>query len=335
MFLKRNNIGLFIYFLILSLMIGLRNEVGGDWRTYKEQLEKLAFDPDIESVIKQDYAYYLINIISIKTDLGVYLLNLISAIIFSYSLIYFCRNQPRPWLSLVVAVPYLIIVVAMGYTRQSVALGIIMVSFVSLTKGNYYKFIILVALAATFHKSAIIVTPFALFLFRSNRIAKLLILIISMLLFFIVFLQEYYTTLIEAYIDSNYQSSGAEIRILMNLLPSIILILLNKKFNLTREEYIFWNWMAFFSFIFLIILQFMPSSTAIDRLALYWIPIQIFVLNRIPNIFKNSFINSLSATLAVNLYSLLVLITWLNFAATSFAWLPYRFYPIELFISIL
>ena len=42
-------------------------------------------------------------------------------------LIRFCLAQADPWLSVLIAIPYMVIVVAMGYTRQAVALGILMV----------------------------------------------------------------------------------------------------------------------------------------------------------------------------------------------------------------
>ena len=38
----------------------------------------------------------------------------------------------KPWLSLLITIPYLIIVVGMGYTRQAAALGLVMVGLASL-----------------------------------------------------------------------------------------------------------------------------------------------------------------------------------------------------------
>ena len=324
----------FLYYIILTLMIGLRHEVGGDWRTYLEGLEKLEIDPEAESIIRQDYAYYIINILSIHSNLGVYFLNTVSSVIFSYCLIYFCLNQNRPWLTMVVAVPYLIIVVAMGYTRQSVALGIIMCSIVNLTNGKYYKFLFLVAIAAAFHKSAVVILPFSLFLFSKKNKFTLITFIMSFILFFLVFLQEYYNTFYEAYIVSEYQSSGAEIRVIMNLIPSTIFLFLYKKFDLTNHSKKFWYWVSLFSFAFLILLQFMPSSTAIDRIALYWIPVQLYVFGSLPYLYRKAKYGSMISTLFVNFYSFMIMIVWLNFAVTAFAWLPYQFYPLKLYIDL-
>ncbi len=55
-------------------------------------------------------------------------------------LVQFCRKQPLPWLALAVAAPFIIIVVGMGYTRQSVALGFILLSRFKLLI-NYQVFV--------------------------------------------------------------------------------------------------------------------------------------------------------------------------------------------------
>ena len=105
-------------FVLLVLMIGWRHEVGGDWLIYVEQIERLADGSTLPTIQIQDPAFALINWLAAQSGLGVYLVNLLSAIIFSFGVLVFCRAQPRPWLALAVAVPYLITVVAMGYTSK-------------------------------------------------------------------------------------------------------------------------------------------------------------------------------------------------------------------------
>jgi hypothetical protein len=70
-----------------------------------------------------------------------------------------------------------------------------------------------------------------------------------------------------------------------------------------------------------------PSSTAVDRVALYWIPLQLFVLSRLPNALGHRGGKNAVWVYAVVAYSATVQFTWLFFAQTAFAWLPYRFYP--------
>ena len=89
--------------------------------------------------------------------------------IFAIGLVFFCRNLPRPWLALAVAVPYLVIVVAMGYTRQGVALGLAMLGLVALGKKGTGWFVFWVMLAATFHKTAVLLLPLAALAAAHNR----------------------------------------------------------------------------------------------------------------------------------------------------------------------
>ena len=75
------------------------------------------------------------------------------------------------------------------------------------------------------------------------------------------------------------------------------------------------------------VLEWSPSSTAVDRVALYWIPLQLFVLSRLPDVLgrregKNAFWVGLLVT-----FSAAVLFVWLSFAEMAYAWLPYQFYP--------
>ena len=90
-----------------------------------------------------------------------YLVNLVSGVLFSWGLVAFCRIQPRPWLALSVAMPYMVIVVGMGYSRQGVALGLAMLGLVGLARKSNLQFVLCVALAATFHKSAVLLVPLA------------------------------------------------------------------------------------------------------------------------------------------------------------------------------
>ena len=76
----------------------------------------------------------LLNWFAGQNELGIWFVNTICGGIFSYGLIAFARSQPRPWLALAVAVPYLIIVVAMGYTRQAAAIGFVMLGLSALAK---------------------------------------------------------------------------------------------------------------------------------------------------------------------------------------------------------
>ena len=80
------------------------------------------------------------------------------------------------------------------------------------------------------------------------------------------------------------------------------------------------SWLAVASGVALVV---SPSSTAVDRVALYLIPLQIFVGSYMPLIRLQGLSKALLRQLLVVL-SLAVLSVWLFFASHAFAWVPYR-----------
>ena len=316
-----------VVYVSLVLMIGLRHEVGGDWITYIEMLASYTDTTTADKFGFQDPAFVLFNLLSTWSGTGVYLLNLLSALFFSWGLVIFCRAQPRPWLALVVAIPYLITVVAMGYTRQGVAIGIAMVAMVALGQGNTLRFILWIAFAALFHKSAIILVPMAVLASTKRRVMILVWVTAAGSILYVLLLQEATSFLIYGYVESQYQSSGAAIRIAMNALPAALFLIFRKRFQLSPEQLSFWTWMAWSALLFIVLLIVSPSSTAVDRVALYWIPLQLFVLSRVPNALGQRAGKNAGWVYAVVAYSAAVHFVWLVYADTAFAWLPYQFYP--------
>ncbi|MCF8185851.1 MAG: EpsG family protein [Candidatus Methylopumilus sp.] len=317
-----------IAFILLVLMIGFRHEVGGDWETYLLMMNSYS-DTSLNArdFGFQDPAFVLLNLISVKTGLGIYLLNILSAIFFCWGLFVFCRVQPRPWLALAVAVPYLITVVAMGYTRQGVAIGIAMVAMTALGQGSIFRFVLWIALAATFHKSAIILLPMAVLANSKRRIFTFFWVGVTSIILFALMVQEALSFLMSGYIEDAMQSSGAAIRIAMNAVPAALFLLFRKRFQLSVEQRSFWSWMAWSALFLVLLLAVSPSSTAVDRIALYWIPLQLFVLSRLPNALGRRDGKNLLWVAAVLAYSTAVHFVWLFYADTAFAWLPYQFYP--------
>ena len=316
-----------VIYVILVMMIGLRHEVGGDWIQYIQMLESYTNTAAANKFEFQDPAFVLFNMLASWSGLGVYLLNFLSAIFFSWGLVVFCRAQPRPMLALVVAVPYLITVVAMGYTRQGVAIGIAMIGMVALGKGYTLRFFLWIAFAALFHKSAIILIPMAILASTKRRVTTLIWVAVSGFILFALLLQDAASFLIYGYVESQYQSSGTAIRLAMNGLPALVFLIFRKRFQVSLQQRTFWTWMAWSSLLLIALLLLSPSSTAVDRVALYWIPLQLFVFSSLPNALGQRTGKNAVWVYAVVVYSAAVHFVWLVYADTAFAWLPYQFYP--------
>jgi hypothetical protein len=316
-----------LIYVFLALMVGLRYEVGGDWTQYLEMLDSYTDTTDLDKFVFQDPAFVLMNRVAVWSGGGIYLVNLISAVFFSWGLVVFCRAQPRPWLALVVAIPYLVTVVAMGYTRQGVAIGIAMVAMVALGHGRTFRFVVLIAFAALFHKSAIILVPMAVLANSKRRIFTLLWVSVAGLTLFALLLNDAMSFLIGGYLESNYQSSGTAIRIAMNAVPAALFLIFRNRFRLSTVQLSFWTWMALSALLFIALLLISPSSTAVDRVALYWIPLQLLVLSRLPDALGLRDDKNARWVYVVVIYSAAVHFVWLVYADTAFAWLPYQFYP--------
>lgn len=311
--------------VLVWLAIGLRYQVGGDWETYKF-LYSYAGYADLGRVLDiGDPGYQLLNWGINRLGGELWWVNITCGLVFTWGLTRFAKAQPDPWLAFVVAVPYLIVVVAMGYTRQAVAIGILMAGLASVEKGgSVVKFSIYVAAAALFHKTSVVVLPLVIFAWKRNKFLNALAGAAGCFLLYDLFLAESVEGFVQSYIETEYSSQGAAIRVAMNFVPAVCFLILRKRLQFAPTEERMWYYFSLASLAMPILLLVLPSSTVVDRLALYLIPLQIAVLPRIQYLFRG---RQLGKVIVVA-YSAAVLFIWLNFAAHADLWLPYRLYPI-------
>lgn len=314
-------------FFILVLMIGLRNEVGGDWGSYRSMLERVLYTPWHQQVLQSEPAYLSVTWVAAHFSGGIYIVNTIGALIFSWGLVEFCRSQPRPWLALSVAIPYLVVVVAMGYTRQAIAIGLVMLAFIALFEKRMLHYFVFMAIAVTFHKSAIIMLPLVALLSAKNRWFKIILVLFTGVVLYYLLIRGGTDRYMEHYVGAGYSSAGAAIRIAMNALPAGLFLLFRKRFRLPKDQNSFWTMMSLLAFGFVAFLMISPSSTVVDRLALYWIPLQMFVFSRLPDVFGRPGGANSAWVFLVLFYYATVMAMWLLFAVHAEFWLPYLFFP--------
>ena len=310
-----------LVWLFFSLAIGLRFEVGGDWFTYARHLELRSATSLADVLLGSDPGYYLVNWLVAQAGGSIILVNTVCGMIVMAGVVRFARSQPLPWLALLVAVPYLIIVVGMGYTRQSVALGFLLLGLVSLRNRQMRWFVFWVMLGATFHKSAVLMLPVAALASTSNRFWSFFWVGLMSLVGGYLFVFDSAERLWTNYVEADYQSQGGLIRVLMNAVPALLFFVFQRSLRLSESEHKLWFWMSLLALacIPLVVI----SSTATDRVALYLIPIQMFVFARLPFVLSDPRHKGL-ITLAVVGYYGLVQAVWLLFASHAFVWLPYR-----------
>lgn len=316
--------------VVLTALIGFRLEVGGDWFNYFNYLFKVRDISLGDTLLLDDPGYHLITWLSVRAGWGVFGLNLMGGAVFAIGLAVFCRSLPRPWLALAVAVPYMVIVVGMGYARQAIALGFAMLGLVALGRKSTAWFVVWVVLGATMHKSAVLLLPIAALASSRNRWWSMAWVGVVALGAYVLFLQESVDALYTNYVEAQYQSQGALIRLVMNALPAAILLGWQRRFDFSEGEAPLWRWFAIISLVLLGVLLLTPASTAVDRVALYMLPLQLVVFSHFPDVFgRRGKRNDLQVAAVVGYYAA-VQFVWLNFASHSQYWLPYRFYPLEL-----
>lgn len=316
--------------LALALIIGFRFEVGGDWGNYlrgQSALVNTSFEEVIQNTL-QDPGYELLSWLSLQLGAGIYGVNFVCALIFSIGLVFFCRAQPRPWLALAISIPYLVIVVAMGYTRQSVAIGIGMLALTALERHEIKKFLALVFMASTFHKTAFVMSLLVMTSSNSrqtisSKSTRLLISFLAALSLGYTFFAPRIEQYLLGYDQQVLQSQGAAIRVVMCAIPALIFLLFPRRFSLPKNVRSIWKAISFVAIACLAALFLLKSSTVVDRIALYCIPLQMFVGARISSL-NIVDVDKKTITISVLLAALSVQFIWLNFAANSGSWLPYK-----------
>jgi EamA domain-containing membrane protein RarD len=109
----------------------------------------------------------------------------------------------------------------------------------------------------------------------------------------------------------------------MNALPAFLYFVLRSRLKLGDDERRFLDVLALVALAFVGLLYVSPSSTAVDRMALYIIPIQLLVLGRLPLVFGQTMADYKMVAAGVIVYSAAVMFVWLNFADGASYWVPY------------
>jgi len=306
--------------ILFTFFIGLRYEVGGDWFVYAHYYQAAVGQTLLDLIPQRDPAYEFLTWLAASYDWGVSSVNLICAAVVMVGVYHFCRRQPQPWLALIVAVPYMLIVFAMGYTRQSAALGFELLALLALGDGRLQRFFILIVCAALFHKSAVVLLPLWI-LASTNRPLWLMFAMIGMsVLIAGVLLLEQSEALINTY--SGMQSEGGAIRVAMNAIPAVMFLIFSKRFAPLIHERKLWTWMAIFSLVCIPLLPLAPAAT--DRIALYFLPIQIFVFSRIGRFFRQTINYSAAVFFIVAGYGLVLWVLLNKATNVSVFWVPYN-----------
>ena len=306
----------------MMLMVGFRLEIGNDWFAYVRMFDRTAFQ-DIEQILGgADPGFGLLNWVVKSFDWPDWVVTLTGAMIFARGLYSFSRTQPEPWLAALIAIPYMTIVVAMGYNRQGIALGFLLMGLAGFVQGRpYVRFLGFVVLAALFHAPAVVAIPLTVIgLPPRDRLAQLTIAPAVIWYLYSFAIEGNVDRYVTNYVTAAMQSEGAGIRLALSLLPAILFFLFHRRLAYGDEEKPLWRNFSVAAIGLSALYLVFPSSTAIDRVAIYILPLQLAVFSRIPLLVgERTFGRALVIFLA-----LAIQFVWLNYATHAKLWIPYK-----------
>lgn len=310
--------------LFLTVAVGFRYLVGGDWPVYDFiflQVNRVDF---FSALALGDPAYHALNWFVGLFGGEIWHVNLICAAIFVYGLIRFCQTLPYPAVGMVAAIPFLVIVVGMGFTRQATAIGCLMAAM-AIYDGKLKPSIILwLVLGLAFHKSIIFAILVVIFSSTTNRTLNILIGSIVVSLLLAVFVLGNVDRLLDVYVETELQSSGATVRLAISwLVTGVYFVFLHRSGVLDVRRKL-WRNFAIFSLILIPAYLFSTSSTAVDRVGFLLLPLQVMVFGYLPVIARKWPIFTYPLIAAIAAFNFAVLYTWLFWADNALYWIPYR-----------
>lgn len=321
---QQRNFLLYLGF-ILTLIIGLRFEVGADWSRYLWQLEHHGQQTLAEILqVGREPGFRLLNWISYRAGLDVWLTNLVCAFLFTAGLVSFVRKLPLPYLALAVCIPYLVIVVGMGYTRQAAAIGLIFLGMNHYFRGRMIWFLGYLMLAMMFHRSSIALMALAMVPYIQKRPVAAILLFPLAYVIYLSIIAEKQEAFVYIYVESSYSdaSAGGLVRLILNGCFALTFLYLRRRFALEPFAAWFWIWMSVASIILIPVGIFFP--VAADRLGIFFLMLQPFVSSHLPGFVSGS--QAIFVQLLVLAFFALVMAVWLLMADHRYGWIPYKFW---------
>ena len=314
--------------LLWIMLIGFRHEVGCDWEPYQTLYNSMIHTTGenlMPLLFNFDLGFVVLNWVSAELGLSVYFVNTVCGLLMVLGLSKFCRNTSLPWLSWLVATPYFLIVVGMGYTRQGVAAGLLLWALVYLLQGRNRRYLWMVIAAATFHKWALLfVVISAAFQVRwtMHMYVRAAIVVALMLVGAWVFLNDMMLAILhEINLYSGKVSSGAVPRMLISVLPALLFLFVLNRRGRKLDHNPIWKGLSFSSII--LVLFSGVTSTVVDRLMVYLIPLQLYVW---PSLItsRTALINQALLGTTIVLFYGSLLFAWLAYSTHGHCWLPYN-----------
>lgn len=312
---------------LLTLFVGLRYEVGADWPSYEGIFDYAERKSFLSLMRVGDPGFFSLVWLAHQLNQQLWFLNLMCASALSAGLVAFARRQPNPWLVIAVALPYLVIVVGMSGTRQATAIGFVLLALAAYSDGKIVRAALWILVGSLFHASAVLMVGVLAISYSRNRLVAAGILGATLIVGYFT-LSSSLNLYIERYADPRVQSHGTAFRLAMNLLPAILYLARPTAFKPRPQDHALWRNLSILALLCVPALFLVPSSTALDRLSLYIIPLQLYVLGRLPHALSKTREEYYPFVMRVIAYLALVMFVFFAFSLHGQYWVPYQVFPL-------
>ncbi len=324
-----------VVFILLTLVQGLRSwNVGNDTKNYVRFYE-IVKTMSIKSILLQsnwviEPGYGMLMKVCSLIGINTRFFILIVAMIINGGLMLFIyKYSENPLMSVIIFMGVEFFTLSFTALRQMIAVIIVLNSYTFIRKEKYIKFIIIILLAATFHKSALIFLP--VYFFKNIKISKNNLIIGGCL---ILLLQVCAITIVKFCVEKFYYTSylsadGSGITQAFVMLVYLVLgILIYFKF-IDKNEYKD-NILFFVIYVAFAIQSLTYQLSMLSRLMWYF---YIFIVIFLPNVISNvkGSINIIDKKISIKrivslcIYFLMIL-QYLLFSINMYNIIPYSFF---------
>ena len=272
------------------LLSTFRSGVGTDYYGYKEVFNSIKNSISFNNVLAfyQEPGWVLINLICNSYFSVLFISSLIYSLTITFAIF---RLRDKIGITFPLFISYMVFYsLSFNGIRQAIAAAIFLLALSFIDK-NRLKYILLIILAALFHKSAIICLALLLFYNqKKSNLSKLLVITTAFSVIVFIFSNQIISflerlNLYSKYLESSDDSGSGSFGFLLYILPvTVLLLFIGKKYKIND------NYFKFIFFVFLMQVPFQILGIAIpfaDRIAEYGLISQIILvpysLNRIEN----------------------------------------------------
>jgi hypothetical protein len=294
--------------------------VGTDWTGYLNIYEISGFASFANVLDSYEPGFFLINKASDWLGFGFAGVIFSTSLIFLYGCFSYARLTTNPWLAVATVMPYLIFIISLSGIRQACAIGIGFYLFAKWEGLTLLGKLILIALAISFHNSAVVLLFFIIFSMRFRLFAKVMLSILLVPFLAYGFNQsDAYSKYQSVYLVENVVSEGAFLHVMLTAFPSALYLW----YRIQIEASGVFNQNVFLGSLLTIAL--MPllavSSTGVDRLVLYLSFVQMWVY---PALLQAGVVSRDTIRIGIGAIVMAIFFVYFLLGSHAYTYLPYQ-----------